>query len=180
MQLLERVRNYEFLGREFLVWLWFKSETNEGNFDLGKAGDAELWFDGRVVLQSDRDSAAEKVICLGENSQLREARFALTEDKTITEAMIKLVIGDSEWSFILDSTWMNFKSFKTPKVIRDNEEDPEGLFYEKFYLIEQALSAIDIIYSSFIKMRLSPDWAALELPALLKWIRDGKQHSAVP
>jgi recombination associated protein RdgC len=111
---------------------------------------------------------------LGENSQLREARFALTEYKTITEAMIKLVIGDNEWSFILDSTWMNFKSFKTPKVMQDNAEDPEGLFYEKFYLIEQALSAIDIIYSSFIKMRLSPDWPALELPALLKWIRDGK------
>jgi recombination associated protein RdgC len=174
MQLLERARNYEFLGREFLVWLWFKSDINEGRFSLGKSGDAELWFDGRVVLQSDQDSGAEKVICLGENSHLREARFALTEHKTITEAMFKLVIGDNEWSFILDSTWMNFKSFKTPKVMQDNEEDPEGLFYEKFSLIEQALSAIDIIYSSFIKVRLSPEWQALELPALLKWIREGK------
>jgi hypothetical protein len=174
MQLLERVRTYEFLGREFLVWLWFKSETNDGKFSLGKAGDAELWFDGRVVLQSEGDSAAEKVICLGENSQLREARFALSERKTITEAMIKLIIGDSEWSFILDSTWMNFKTFKTPRVMQDSEEDPEGLFYEKFSFIEQALSAIDMIYSSFIKLRLSPDWQARELPALFKWIRDGK------
>jgi hypothetical protein len=174
MQLLERARNSQFIGREFLVWLWFKSDIQEGRFSLGEAGDAELWFDGRIVLQSDDDDGTEKVICLGENSHLREARFALTKYKTITEAMLKLIIGDNQWSFILDSTWMNFKSFKTPKVMQDTEEDPEGLFYEKLYLIDQALSAIDFIYSSFIKIRLSPGWATIELPALLNWIKEGK------
>jgi hypothetical protein len=177
MQLLEKVRSYEFLGREFLVWLWYRSDINEGRFSLGEAGHAELWFDDRVVLQSN-DNSAEKVICLGENTHLREARFALAEYKTITEATLKLTIGDNAWSFILDSTWMNFKSFKTPKVVQDNQEDPEGLFYEKFYLIDQALSAVDMIYASFIKIRLSPDWATVELPALHKWIRAGKQMGA--
>jgi hypothetical protein len=174
MQLIEKARNYEFLGREFLVWLWFKSETNDGRFSLGEAGNAELWFDGRIVLQPDEDERDDKVICLGETSRLREARFALAEYKTITEAKIRLGLGDNEWSFILDSTWMNFKSFKTPKVMQDNEKDPEGLFYEKFYLIEQALSAMDTIFSSFIKLRLSSDWGETELPALLQWIKEGK------
>jgi hypothetical protein len=174
MQLFEKVRDNEFLGREFLVWLWFRSDVREGRFSLGEAGDAELRLDGRIVLQSDAGEGAEKVICLGENSHLREARFALAESKTITEAMLKLVIGDYQWSFILDSTWMNFKSFKTPKVMQDNEKDPDGLFYEKFALIEQALSAMDFIYASFIKIRLSPDWDAVELPALLQWIKEGK------
>ena len=63
-------------------------------------------------------------------------------------------------------------------MVQDNEEDPEGLFYEKFYLIDQALSAVDMIYASFIKIRLSPDWATAELPALLKWIRGGKQKAS--
>ena len=74
MQLLERVRNYEFLGREFLVWLWYQSDINEGRFSLGEAGHAELWFDDRVVLQAN-DNSTEKIICLGENTHLREARF---------------------------------------------------------------------------------------------------------
>jgi hypothetical protein len=176
MQLIEKARNFEFLGREFLVWLWFKSETGEGRFSLGQSGSAELWFDGRIVLQPDGDDGDEKVICLGQNSRPPEARFALAEYKTITEAKIKLAIGDDEWSFILDSTWMNFKSFMTPKVMQDNEKDPEGLFYEKFYLIEQALSAMDTILSSFLKIRLSPDWEESELPALIRWIKEGKQE----
>jgi recombination associated protein RdgC len=173
MQVIEKAINYEFLGREFLVWLWFKSRTNGGRFSLGEAGEAELWFDGRVVLQSEKDGA-EKVICLGENSHMREGRFALAEYKTITEAMLKLIIGDDEWSFILDSHWMNFRSFKTPGVMQDSRKDPDGLFYEKFHLIEKALSAVDAVYASFIKIRLSPEWTTEELPVLLEWIKERK------
>lgn len=171
MQLLEKARNYEFLGREFLVWLWFKSHTNEGRFSLGEAGEAELWFDGRVVLESEKDGT-EKVICLGENCHMREGRFALAEYKTITEAMLRLIIDDDEWSFVLDSRWMNFRSFKTPRVAQDSHKDSEGLFYEKFHLIEKALSAMDAIYSSFIRIRLSPEWQAEELPSLIEWIKE--------
>jgi len=174
MQLLERVGSTEFIGREFLAWLWFKSETGEGSFPLGEAGSVELWYDGRIVLQSDQDDRDEKVICLGDTSRSREARFALAERKAVTEAKIRLSIGDNEWSFILDATWLNFKSFKTPRVVQDDKEDPDGLFYEKFYLIEQALSALDAVFSSFIKLRLSADWEARELPALLQWVGEGK------
>ena len=172
MQLIERAANYEFLGREFLVWLWFRSDTREGRFSLGEADIAELWFDGRIVLQ--KESESEKVTCTGESSHPREARFALAENKTITEAMLRLVIGEDEWTFVLDSTWLNFRSFKTPRVAQDKDQDSEGLFYEKLHLIERALSAMETIYGSFIKVRLSPKWAETELPALQEWIREGK------
>jgi hypothetical protein len=172
MQLIERAANYEFLGREFLVWLWFRSDTREGRFFLSAEEAVELWFDGRIVLQ--KDSESEKVICLGESSHPKEARFALAEYKTITEAMLRLVIGEDEWTFILDSAWLNFRSFKTPRVVQDADKDAEGLFYEKLHLIEKALGAMESIYASFIKLRLSPEWKKKELPALLQWIKEGK------
>lgn len=174
MQLLERVGSTEFIGREFLVWLWFKSETGEGVFPLGDAGSAELWLDSRIVLQPEQEDRDEKVICLGDISRSREARFALAECKTVTEAKIGLRIGDNEWSFVLDSTWLNFKAFKAPRGMEDYQEDPDGLFYEKFYLIEQALSAMDAVFSSFVKLRVSAEWETRELPALLQWIKEKK------
>lgn len=175
MQALERAKDTDFIGREFLVWLWFKTETGGGSFSLGESGLAEFWFDGRIVLQSDEENdREEKVICLGETSRSREARFALAEHKTITEAKIRLSVGQSEWSFILDGIWMNFKSFKTPRVVQDYREDPDGFFYEKFLLIEQALSAVDAVYAFYIKLRLSPEWKTHELPKLLRWIQEGR------
>jgi hypothetical protein len=174
MQLLEKARETEFLGNEFLVWLWFRSETGRGLFDLGEKGTAELWLDGKITLQSETERGVETITCAGETPNMKEARFALAGDKRIIQAAIKLDIGDNQWSFILDSTWMNFKTFKSPKVIQDREEDPDGIFYEKMFLIEAAVSVMDEIYRSFIKLRVSPEWGTEEHPALIKWISEGK------
>jgi hypothetical protein len=178
MQLLEKVRETQFLGREFLVWLWFRAETDRGLFDLGGKGTAELWFDGKITLQSENERGAETIICAGTTSYMKEARFALAEDKEVVQATVKLVIGDNQWSFVLDSTWMNFSTFKPPKVVQDRGEDPDGMFYEKMFLIEEAVSAMDEIYSSFIELRLSSEWADKERPALVKWISEGKYSVA--
>lgn len=178
MQLLEKVRETKFLGREFLSWLWFRAETDRGLFDLGGKGTAELWFDGKITLQSENEMGTETIICAGKTSNMREARFALAEDKEVVQATVKLGIGDNQWSFVLDSTWMNFSTFKSPKVMQDRGEDPDGIFYEKMFLIEEAVSAMDEIYSSFIKLRLSPEWADQERPALVKWISEGKNSVA--
>ena len=80
MQLIDRVRKSEYLGREFLLWLWWKSETQNGRFDVGDET-AELWFDRRIILESESDEGTEKIVCSGDNPHLREARFALTENK---------------------------------------------------------------------------------------------------
>ncbi len=173
MQVQEKVKETEYLGREFLVWLWFKTETGEGVFDLGEAGKAELRLDGRMTLQTENDlGGIETVTLTGEHGQMKEARFALFERKEITQAMVKLIINDNLYSFILDSTWMNLKSFKTPKVMQDKDEDPEGIFYEKMFLIQEAITAVDIIFASFIKLRISPEWETTERPALRKWINE--------
>ncbi|MFO7599094.1 MAG: hypothetical protein R6X27_04715 [Candidatus Desulfacyla sp.] len=173
MQLLDKVRKTEFLGREFLLWLWFKSETEDGIFDLGDKGKAELWLDGKITLQSENERGVETITCTGEALNMKEARFALAGEKEIRQATVKLAIGDNQWSFVLDSTWMNFRSFKTPRVINDGKEDPDGLFYEKAFLIEEAISAMDRIYASFIGDRLSPEWLTETRSAIARWIRQG-------
>jgi hypothetical protein len=141
---------------------------------LGEGGRAELWFDRKIVLESEGEQGMEKIVCSGDHPYMREARFALTENKEVTEAMVRLNINDHEWSFSLDSAWLNFKSFKTPKTMQDIKEDPEGFFYEKMFLIEQAVSAMDLIFSTFVKLRLSGEWETRALPALLEWIKKGK------
>jgi len=170
---MERIRKTEFLGREFLLWLWFRCETHEGRFDLGEDGYAELWLDRKIVLQSESDAGLEKVICSGDSPYLREARFALTKNKEIVEVMVRLTLGDNAWSFTLDSVFLNFKSFMTPKVLMDKNQDPDGLFYDKFLLIEKAVTTMDAIFGAFIRLRISPEWEARELPEMVQWIKEG-------
>ena len=174
MQLLEKVKKTEFLGREFLAWLWFRTETDRGNFKVGDKN-AEIWFDGKITLQGENEKGLEIITCSGESLNMKEARFALAKNKEIVQATLVLNIGDNQWSFVLDSLWMNFKTFKAPKVVQDKEDDADGIFYEKMFLIEEAVSAMDGIYAEFMEQRLSPEWLTEETPALAQWISEGKQ-----
>jgi recombination associated protein RdgC len=173
MQLLEKVRKTEFLGREFLAWLWFRTETERGHFKLGDKS-IEIWFDGKITLQGENERGLETITCSGESQNMKEARFALAENKEVVQATLILSMDDNQWTFVLDSLWLNFKTFKTPKVIQDKRDDPDGLFYEKMFLIEAAVSAVDDIYAEFIKLRISPEWSGEELPALSRWVQEGK------
>lgn len=170
MDILDLLNSKEFLGREFLTWLWFKSETQEGTFTLDKSKQAVLWFDDRVVLQS---AGNAMVTCQGESSELIEARHALRDGKKVTQAKIKLIVGDNDWSFTLDSTWLNLKGVKTPRVMLDTKEDPEGLFYEKASLLDTAISVVEQLFIQFIKIRISAKWDSKEVPAIRKWIKRG-------
>jgi recombination associated protein RdgC len=180
MQFLDKVKKTEFLGSEFLAWIWFRSETERGVFEMADERKAEVWIAGKITLQSDNEQGPDTITCSGGSPDMREARFALAEGKKITQATMKLTIGDNRWSFTIDSTWLNFRACKTPGVVQDKGEDPEGLFYEKAFLIEEAVSALDEIYSSFIRLRFSPDWDEEELPSLLRWIDEGRQRNPPP
>ena len=175
MDVIERVEKTELIGRDFLVWLWFKSDSGNGIIDLGDEGYAEIRFEGKITLETERDEPRESVTCSGEKPRLKEARYGLTENKKVSQAAIKLFLGDDEYSFTMDSRWMNYSSFKTPKVAWDDKDDPEGIFYEKVGLIEKAVSMMDTIFMYFIRLRLSPQWDNRELPALTKWVKKGKK-----
>ena len=173
MNLAERMKQTEFLGREFLTWLWFRSESGEGVFDLGDLGTVELWFEGKMTLESDGDERGDKVTCSGAGTRLREARFALTKNKKITQAAVRLLKGNDEWSFSLDAAWLNLSSLKTPRVMQDQKEDPDGLFYERMFLMEQPIEVVNALFERFILLRVSPEWEAEEMPALEAWIGRG-------
>lgn len=170
MDVMEKVEKTEPIIRDFLIWLWFKSETNDGIIDLGDDGHAEIRFSGKITLETDADEPKESVTCSGDHPRLKEARFALTENKKVTKAAMTLILGDDEYAFSLDSQWMNYK------VVQDDHDDPDGLFYEKIGLMERAVTTMDKVYMAFIHLRISDKWDKEELPALKKWVQRGGRN----
>ena len=172
MDILEKIEKTETIAKDFLLWLWFKSETRKDVFEMGDGMTAEILIDGKMTLET--DEIQDSVTCSCANPLMKEARFALRENKRITKAAIRLTINEEdEFFFRMDSRWMNFRLLKTPKVIQDLKDDPEGFFYEKTGLIERAITVMDSVFMDFIRIRISPEWESSELPALIEWIRSG-------
>ena len=165
MQTLDKAVQTYFLGRDFLTWLWFKSETGEGRFNSVQSGEIEVWFDGPLTLQSEGSLGAEKVIC--SSDALTEARLALNEGRKVARATLRIRSGDDEWMCVIDSLWMNFRSVKPPKTAGGDDYDAQ--FYERVFLLERLTAIIDDLYAAFLTARLSSDWRRQELPAFRAW-----------
>ena len=174
MQVMEKAKEKEFLGREFLLWLWVSSEAREGFFDLGESGEVELIVDGKIKLQSGEEDDMATITCSGRTERLREARFALSEGKAVTQAQLRLTVGEDRWSFVLDGKWLNLHSLKGPKVFRDKDDHPDSIFYEKLGFIERPVAVVDRLFAEFARLRVSPEWEAETVPAISQWVMEGK------
>ncbi len=159
------------VGREFLTWLWFKSEERNGRILIPGAGECEVFFIRRLVLESGDGEYAETVVCQGLHADLKEGKEALRQGKKITAARLRVAYDKTEWEFTFKADRFHFQSMKLP-TFSDNEEeeiDREGQLLERIDLIEKAAGMMDLLFQSFLERRVSKDWEA-ELSRMQKWI----------
>lgn len=163
-----------FLGYEFLTWLWFFAEQHEGRIEIPDKV-AELHLGERLVLTKPGEGK-ERVVCTTRDNSLHEARTALRQGKLVHEIQLFLMIGENEYYFTLDSSLWAFKGLKTPKQMRDtDDEDQDGEFLEKMFFLEEVFSVLNALYTRFLSQRLGPDWDSEHLGLMRKWMEGGRE-----
>ena len=174
MDFLDILREKAFLGREFLTWLWFKSNRTGNRIEIPGKKVVEVQFLDRMTLDMSDVDTPQTVTLKGEHSELREGLAALREGKKIEEARISVRAGDNDFTMMLKGTWLAFGSFRTPPILpsgeAEAEEDVEGSFLEKAYLIEEGMEIVDSLFEYFLRLRVSDEWETNELPALRRWV----------
>ena len=58
--LVDRIERNRFVGREFLLWLWFESEVFETNLAPTGQGRVALWIETRMTLAFEKDESVLK------------------------------------------------------------------------------------------------------------------------
>jgi hypothetical protein len=177
MDLLDLINRTSFLGPEFLTWLWYRSELQQGVFDAGgELGPFELWFDDKLTVGSVAINAQENLFKGGHPASSVEARIALRLGKQPSDAKLRIVRASQEWSFSLKADRLEAAGVKLPAVL--SREDDEVLT-ERMVLIEQLDTMLKALLRQFLLLRVSPDWAAVELPAIQAWVASGGESVGV-
>lgn len=167
MDMVDLINRTQFLGPEFLTWLWYRVELQQGIFDVGgELGAFELWFDDRLVVGSATMGAQENHFKGGHPASSAEARTALRLGKMANQAKLRIVRASAEWSFVLKDD-LSVSGVKIPAVL--GREDEEQLD-ERMMLLDQLDAMIKGLLGQFLALRTSPEWQSDELPALLAWV----------
>jgi recombination associated protein RdgC len=158
-------------GRDFLTWLWFKSEERNGMIALSHQEEIEVVFTRRIVLVSGDGDYAEQIVCQGLHAGLQEGKEALRQGKKIKEARIRLGMDTDVYEFTFKADRFHFQSVKLPETLDDDDDqDKEGKNLERLYLIERPCKMMEKLFNLYLGIRLSVQWDAQEIMRMNKWL----------
>lgn len=173
----------QVLGQEFLTWLWYRSET-AGIFAM-KGGEHagepfSVTMEQRIVVRGGEGDDRETTSVSGAFSPLREARLGLLTGKQVVKALVHFEKDGMDWQVSLRSEDLCINSLKTPKVDKtDMSDDPDAVFLEKMYLLEQGTAMIDSIYAEFLSVRLAPELWKKEAAMVAEWMKHDISRGAM-
>jgi recombination associated protein RdgC len=117
-----------FLGRDFLTWLWFRCESEGGEFDLGGrdgGGQTAVMVEDALALVSVDEDGSVMTLRKGSPTARPEAANALAAGMTLKKARVFVARGPREWQFTLDGETLDLGGLKTPEI-DDKDETPKG------------------------------------------------------
>jgi hypothetical protein len=169
MDLADRIESTRFLGREFLVWLWYESEKNESVLALPEGESCALWLEEQLTLVVHGLLEKAESRLKGSTPSLSpEAKEALRQGKLPTKAKIRVDRGPQSWSFLFDADTLSIASVSIPALIT---EDGDERFYERMQLVEELEGMLGGLYERFLRLRTSAGWEKDAVPALREWVR---------
>jgi hypothetical protein len=171
MSLSEMIEGRRFLGREFLVWLWFESELFEAQMGATGAGDFELWLEKNITLEAGKKDKEQSKLKGMQPSNSPEAREALRQGKLPTVAAVRVKRGEQEYNFVFTADRLSMSGVKIPQLMKDKEDDP---FYDRIGHIEDLEAMVEGMYADFLLLRVTHAWTGFVMPAILRWVKDEK------
>lgn len=167
MNLADLIETRRFLGSEFMMWLWFKSETHDGLMEIEEHGPVEVVYDDRLVLEAYLAETERNTLKGGAPAYSAEAKVALQHGKRVSRAKLRVVKDGREWTFTFKAEGMDYSSVKIPSVLSRREDEK---FYERMYLVEELEDIMDRLYAEFLSLRLEDGWQDKMVPAMKAWV----------
>lgn len=171
MDIINRINSTRYLGREFLTWLWFRSSLQNGIFEMSD-GPLEVWFEAKLTLEAGGDIKESNVVKAENPTETSEAHAALLTGKLVSDARLRLVSGQKQWTVSVKGDTLALSGIKIPALLSREDDDQ---LYERFMLVEEIEDTVAGLYRQFMEIRLDDEVWRPEIQAIRAWV-----HRATP
>lgn len=161
------VEQNRFVGREFLLWLWFESDVFETNLHPASGDPCALWFEKQLTLASEGEEARIKSAT---PAAAPEAKQALRQGKLPREARVRLIVAELEFSWLMKADELAVGGLKIPAELKSDSDKYEAL-YERMRLVETLEKQLEALWADFIALRLDAAWESSVVPEMKRWVR---------
>jgi hypothetical protein len=154
-------RENTLLGQDFLTWLWFKTDQDAVLFKLEDNRTFTLHMEQKLSVQGGEGETKATATVSSPAGEMSEAKTGLRTGKKVHKAQLMFAMDQDEWLVTVSAVDFGLSGLKTPKISTKDDEgdDPDAKFLEKMFLLERCLEMFDVVFTQFLNLRLSKDWA---------------------
>jgi hypothetical protein len=156
----------DFLGNEFLLWLWYYLENEDDTIALSDGSDVTVMMTSTLALECPRGQTGRESITHEGPTRLPEARRAVQSGKLPRKSGLILVRQETQYELTLSAETLAVSGAKLPAPEASEER---ARLEERVGQLRHLIETLDLLYDAFGNVRASDDWAK-ELAKVQKWL----------
>lgn len=169
-------RSNDFLGTEWLTWLWYATQAESPTITTAKAGAVTVLFEKTVQMQCAFKLTGSATISSDSPTRLPEALVALSAGKLPVRAAMQIEAQGSAFNFTVRGDAMAFSGVRLPPP--DDGGSARAAFEDRIARLRDLIDAGEGLYAAFLKRRLSGKWPQT-LGSMRAWIASCR-HAGLP
>jgi hypothetical protein len=159
--------NYDFLGNEFLLWLWWNWETNSNVVALADGSEVSGMFARSLSLDCPDGEHGKESISSESPVTLPEAVLAIRMGKLPRKAGLTLVRNDEKYDFALQAETFALGSARIS--LADESAVGSRDVQDRIQSVRQLCETVDLLYGVFCEKRIGKSWNS-ELKKITQWL----------
>jgi hypothetical protein len=156
----------DFLGNEYLLWLWYVLDSDSDTIRLSDGSEAAVMLTRTLVLECPRGQTGRQSITSDGPTRLPEARRAIQAGKLPRKVGLTIVRHDHQYELTLQAETLAVSGARLPAPEASEEH---ARLEERITQLRHLLETLDLLYDAFNEKRAGDAWSK-ELAKMQKWL----------
>ena len=165
--------NYDFLGNEFLLWLWWYWETQSERMLLPDGSEVTGMFARTLTLQCPLGESGRGTITAEGPTSLPEAMQAIRTGKLPRKAGLILARQGEQYDLTLQAETF---AINAAKIKSDESVDGRGAVEDRVDSLRALHQTVVLLFQAFCQVRVSKQWPRT-LNQLRRWLKAPARRS---
>jgi hypothetical protein len=164
----------DFVGNEFLLWLWYQCDDDSATFKLLDGTEATVFMARTLTLECPRGMTGHETITHEGPTRLPEAMRAIQGGKLPRKCGLTVVRHDVQYEFTLHAESLAVGAAKIPPP---EEEDDRAWLEARAQQLCDLIETLDLLFDAFGQVRFSADWPK-QLAKMQRWLSREEKRAA--
>ncbi|HET6880013.1 MAG TPA: hypothetical protein VFI31_07650 [Pirellulales bacterium] len=161
--------NFDFVGNEFLLWLWWHLEAESDTIQLADGSEVVGMLNRTLSLECPEAMSGKETITAESPVRLPEAMHAIGAGKLPRKSGLVLVRQSFQHDLVLQAETFSVSGAKCQLTAGEEEGDEEGRD-SRISALRHLVETLDLLFGTFCQRRFGKSWRR-DVDQIRRWLQ---------